>query len=114
MLFLMIFPSEVVENANNVIPIVTSQPPEVPRTVLNAAIVISEPVRNSPAESVIPSTPEEAIASPVMVHTTIVSQNVPVILIYPCRTGLSVVAAAAVIAAEPIPASFENTPLATP
>lgn len=32
----------------------------------------------------------------------------------PGRTGLSVVAAAAVIAAEPMPASFEKTPRATP
>ena len=63
---------------------------------------------------VIPRTPDDAIQSPVIVQTTIVSQNVPVILIYPCLTGSSVVAAAAVIAAEPIPASLEKTPLATP
>ena len=75
---------------------------------------MSDPVSNSPEASVMPSTPEEAIARPVMVHTTMVSQNVPVILIYPWRTGLSVVAAAAVIAAEPMPASLEKTPRATP
>ena len=33
------------------------------------------------AAFVVPSTPEEAIASPVMVHTTIVSQKVPVMFI---------------------------------
>ena len=68
-----------VENANNVIPMVTSHPPALPRTVSNAAIVTSDPVSRFPAASVVPSTPEEAIARPVMVHTTIVSQNVPVI-----------------------------------
>ena len=70
-----------VEKANNVMPMVTSQPPADPRTVSNAAIVTSEPVRSSPAAFVVPSTPEEAIASPVMVHTTIVSQKVPVMFI---------------------------------
>ena len=54
------------------------------------------------------------MARPVMVHTTMVSQKVPVILMYAWRTGWSVVAAAAVIAADPMPASLENTPRATP
>ena len=81
----------------------------------NAAIVNAEPMYISPvAGSICPSTPELAIARPVIVQTTIVSQKVPVILIYAWRTGWSVVAAAAVIAADPIPASFEKHPLATP
>ena len=43
-----------------------------------------------------------------------VSTNTPVILIYPCRTGSSVCAAAALIPPAPSPASFENTPREIP
>ena len=68
-----------VEKANKVIPIVTSHPPAETRIVWKAAIVMSDPVSNSPEASVMPSTPEEAIARPVIVHTTMVSQNVSVI-----------------------------------
>ena len=76
-----------VEKANNAMPMVTSQPPAEPRIVSKAAIVTSEPVRSSPAAFVVPSTPEEAIASPVMVHTTIVSGHVYVALTYRIISG---------------------------
>ncbi len=49
-----------------------------------------------------------------MVHTTIVSRNVPVMETSPCRTGSFVCAAAAAIGADPRPASFENMPRAMP
>ena len=69
-----------------------------------------------PVEAVwtVPRTPDDAIARPVIVQTIIVSINVPHILINPCLIWLFVVAAAAEIAAEPRPASFEKHPLATP
>ena len=51
---------------------------------------------------------------PVMEHTTMVSRKVPVMDTSACRTGWSVRAAAAAIGAEPMPASLENTPRATP
>ncbi len=43
-----------------------------------------------------------------------VSTNTPVMLMYPCRTGSSVCAAAALIPPAPSPASFENTPREIP
>lgn len=105
---------KIVENANNAIPIVTRIAPTSPKADLKARMVSAAPSTTFPSAPTVPRTPDEAIHNPVIVHTTIVSQNVPVILIYPCRTGSSVVAAAAVIAAEPIPASLEKTPRATP
>ena len=54
------------------------------------------------------------MARPVTVQITVVSKKTPVMLISPCRTGLSVSAQAAVMAAEPSPASLEKTPLAIP
>ena len=70
-----------VENANSAIPIVTSHEPTGPNTELKAAIVRAEPLTTAPDASVMPSTPELAMARPVIVHTTMVSQNVPVMLI---------------------------------
>ena len=70
-----------VEKANKAIPIVTSQEPIGPKTDLNAAMVRADPLTIAPVSSVMPNTPVLAIARPVIVHTTIVSQNVPVILI---------------------------------
>ena len=52
--------------------------------------------------------------SPVIRHTTTVSQNVPVEDTSAWRTGFLVCAAAAAIGAEPRPDSLENRPLATP
>ena len=52
--------------------------------------------------------------NPVMVHTMMVSKNVPVMEIKPWRTGSLVCAAAAAIGALPKPDSFEKIPRATP
>ena len=62
-------------------PIVTIQAPKVPRTVRKASMVSAEPTTSSPDASVMPSTPEEQIARPVMVQITMVSKKVPVMLI---------------------------------
>ena len=56
----------------------------------------------------------ETRTSPVIRHTTTVSQNVPVALTSACRTGFFVCAAAATMGAEPMPLSLENSPRATP
>ena len=60
------------------------------------------------------STPEQASTRPVTEQTTSVSKNVPVILKYPCFAGDDSDDAAAVMAAEPSPASFEKMPRAVP
>ena len=52
--------------------------------------------------------------SPVIRHTTTVSQKVPVEDTSAWRTGFLVCAAAAAIGAEPIPDSLEKSPLAIP
>ena len=62
-------------------PYLQLSPPKFPKTVENAFIVNAEPVIISPALSTEPKTPEDAIASPVIVHITIVSKKVPVMLI---------------------------------
>jgi tRNA pseudouridine55 synthase len=54
------------------------------------------------------------MARPVTVQITMVSKNTPVMLMSPCFTGSSVSAQAAVMAAEPNPASLEKTLRATP
>ncbi len=59
-------------------------------------------------------TPVFTRTSPVMAQTTTVSQNVPVEDTRACLTGFLVRAAAATMAAEPSPDSFENMPLLTP
>ena len=46
--------------------------------------------------------------------TLAIERDLPVMLINPCLTESSVSAADALIPAAPSPASFENTPLATP
>ena len=58
--------------------------------------------------------PELTTTSPVMAHTTTVSQNVPVDETSAWRTGFVVWAAAATIGALPRPDSFENRPRAIP
>ena len=52
--------------------------------------------------------------APVIEQIKSVSIKTPIIPISACCPGLSVFAAAWAIGAEPSPASFENTPLATP
>ena len=85
------------------IPTETIQFPAVPRCVEKAAIVSATPVRGFPSGPMVPKTPEDAMVSPVMVQTMMVSMKVPVMETYPCRAGSSVVDAAAEIAAEPRP-----------
>ena len=58
--------------------------------------------------------PETTIASPVIVQTTIVSKNVPIMPIRPLRTGSLLMPAACAMPAVPRPASFEKMPRATP
>jgi len=50
----------------------------------------------------------------VAVHTKIVSINTAIIAESPCCTGCSTSATAWEFGVEPIPASFEKSPLATP
>ena len=104
----------IVEKANSVMLTATRYCPAGPIRDSNAAIVRDTPLSGAPLASTPPSTPEAAITSPVIVQTTIVSKNVPVMLIYPCCTQSSVDAAAAEIAAEPMPASLEKHPRANP
>ena len=59
-------------------------------------------------------TPEVTITRPVKVTTMMVSMNVWVIDTRPWRVGWVVLAAAAAMAAEPIPDSLEKMPRATP
>lgn len=68
----------------------TSQPAHGPSTVPKARMVNAAPVRASPCASGSPSTPEQQMARPVTVQITVVSKKTPVMLISPCRTGLSV------------------------
>ena len=82
---------------------------------------ISKAADVSPAPSIVAPTSNtpvvplvNTITIPVIVQIIIVSKNVPVIDISPCLAGELVFAAAAAIGALPSPASFENTPLATP
>ena len=60
------------------------------------------------------ATAELTSVIPVRAQITTVSQNVPVIDTRDCLTGFLVIAEAATIGAEPIPDSFENSPLAHP
>ena len=85
-----------------------------PRTVSKARSVSAAPVKGMPAASAAPSTPEQQMARPVRVQITRVSKKTPVMLISPCRSGSSVSAQAAAMAAEPSPASLEKTPRAMP
>ena len=75
----------------------TSRPAHGPSTVPKARMVNAAPVRASPCASGSPSTPEQQMARPVTVQITVVSKKTPVMLISPCRTGLSVSAQAAVM-----------------
>jgi len=59
-------------------------------------------------------TPETTIARPVMLHTTMVSKNVPIMPIRPLRTGSLLMPAACAMPAVPRPASLEKMPRATP
>ena len=54
------------------------------------------------------------IAIPVQEHITRVSMKLDVIVTRPCLTGLSVIAEAAAIGAEPRHVSLEKTPLEIP
>ena len=76
---------------------------------MNAYVVTCTPSRPSTFHA-----PVRTIERPVIVHITIVSINVPVMLTRPCLTGSCVCAAAAAIGALPRPASLEKIPLATP
>ena len=84
--------------------------PACPREASTLLLVIS-------AASLIPiinHASEVRITNAVIVQTTKVSINVPVMLTNACFTGSFVLAEAAAIAAEPNPDSFENKPLETP
>ncbi len=76
----------IVAKAKSTMQMLTKLPPQSPNVVRKTASVRAVPVRGFPAVSVLPSTPDAAKASPVMVQTTAVSRNTPVMLIYPCLT----------------------------
>ena len=59
-------------------------------------------------------TPEERMTSAVMVRTTKVSMKTPTMATSPCCWGLSTLAIAWEWGVEPMPASLENRPRATP
>ena len=61
-------------------PIDTRYDPAGPSAELKAAMVSCTPCSACPSAPVWPSMPEEAMARPVIVQTTIVSKNVPVML----------------------------------
>ena len=54
--------------------------PTSPKADLKAKIVRAAPCTNFPSSPTVPRTPDDAIQRPVIVQTTIVSQNVPVML----------------------------------
>ena len=83
-------------------------PPSPGRLASNAADVSAAPV------APLVQTPVDRIASAVKLQTMIVSMKVPSMATRPWLTGPLVLAAACAIGAEPRPASFENTPRATP
>ena len=87
---------------------VTISSPTGPRKYANDACVNSMPCRP------LAYCPLMTIVKPVIEQTMSVSINTCVIETSACRPGKSVFAAAAAIGAEPSPASFENTPRATP
>ena len=81
----------------------------------NGYVYIQKTVQVRASASSIPSAaPVTPTARPVTRQITMVSTNTPVMLMYPCRTGSSVCAAAALIPPAPSPASFENTPREIP
>ena len=62
----------------------------------------------------VPSAPVVRMTSAVMVSTTKVSMNTPIMATTPCSQGCSTLASAWAWGVEPMPASFENKPRATP
>ena len=76
--------------------------------MLNPSAVSAAPVEP------LRQTPVVKMTRPVILTTMIVSMKVWVIETKPWRTGCFVLAAAATIAAEPIPDSFEKMPRAMP
>src|SRR5690625_4152740 len=99
-----------VDEAKNNKPNVTRYGPTSPSSVPKAEAV------KSPAESVVApcQSPDMTIVIPVMEHTKNVSNSTCVIETSACLPGISVLAAAAAIGADPRPASLENNPLAIP
>ena len=91
----------------------TTQPPGPGKSWLKVLVVRAAPVSSGFTKWPVLIKPITN-TMPVIEHTTMVSIKVPVMDTNAWRTGWSVLAAAAAMGAEPIPASLEKTPRATP
>ena len=98
----------IVENAKNNIQIAIKISPNLPYKVENAYWLSCAPVKPVVLDPVV------IITSAVRLRITNVSMNTPIIATKPCSTGWFTFATACACGVEPIPASLEKRPLATP
>ena len=97
-----------VENAKKNMQMAINTGPNPPNAWLNAAWVREVPVSPSGIR------PEVMSTRPVRVSTTKVSMNTPRMATAPCSRGWLTLASAWACGVEPMPASLENRPRATP
>ena len=82
--------------------------PQPPNAMLNACCVTAAPFKPSVLASV------SKMINAVAVHTKMVSINTPTNAAMPCSAGCATLAVACACGVEPMPASLENKPRATP
>ena len=99
-----------VEKAKKIMESETMVPPQSPGSTREKASAVMIPASSRPMSQVPPTT----MTKPVMVTTMMVSMKVCVMETSPWRAGCGVLAAAAAMAAEPMPDSLEKMPRATP